>query len=510
MFRYLGGEEWREYRAILKVFSGTFFAEFTPHDIAAELVPDEIDPGVVADRLESLRRWGNLTVSSSVGNPSSLEDYYRRRNRYLITRAGQEVFDLTERVLASAEQIGDVQAGRLRQLQRALRELSGHADVGFERIDAEELAATVRTAFDLHEQFTNELTQFFAQLNQWQRRYDLNPDEVQFFASVLVNYVSEQLTEISRMARPIARRLEYLHPRIEAVLPALRSGLATRVEDAGLDQRVAVRRLAGTELRHWDNLAAWFMSVNGRSSRLDQLTQQALSAVRTLTANVTRLSRLGLGAASRRADFLRLAGFFDRAATVQEAHRIAAAAFGLGSCRRIGSLAEDVDDPAPPTTAWKDAPHARVPVSLRERGETKQLGRTTPVLDRSRERRHLQQRRERERVSQEMAADELLGCTDENGSICGAELSNSAFLLLRDLIGRSSHGRTFGPDVRVATNSRIRCEIRRQADTQTVIQCPEGRLVLHDLVVTVAAMDAPTQRTRIADRALPATHGILA
>ena len=42
-----------------------------------------INLDAVPDRLESLRRWGNLTVSSSIGNPSSLADYYRRRSRYL-------------------------------------------------------------------------------------------------------------------------------------------------------------------------------------------------------------------------------------------------------------------------------------------------------------------------------------------------------------------------------------------------------------------------------------------
>ena len=125
LFRYLSGEAWWEYRAIVGVFAGTFFTEFTPDEVAAEptVISTGVDPAVVPDRLESLRRWGNLTVSSSVGNPSSLDDYYRRRNHYLITRAGQEVYDLTERVLTGIDEIADVQAGRLRGLRRALGEL---------------------------------------------------------------------------------------------------------------------------------------------------------------------------------------------------------------------------------------------------------------------------------------------------------------------------------------------------------------------------------------------------
>lgn len=488
LFRYLGGDEWQEYRAILEVFAGTFFAEFTPEEVAAAAAESGVDPAVVPDRLESLRRWGNLTVSSSIGNPSSLDDYYRRRNRYLITRSGQEVFELVERVLAKADEIGDVQAGRLRDLHRALTELGELADTGFDRVGGDDLAAAVRAVFDLHERFTTELTQFFAELNLWQSRYDLDADEVQFFAGVLVNYVAEQLTEIERMTRPIARSLERVRPHLPDLLAALRSGLAGRVEEAGLAERVAVRRLAGTRTDDWDHLAAWFAAAPGRASRLDQHTRQAVAAVRTLTANVTRLSRAGLGAASRRADFVRLAGFFDRSATIGEAHEIAAAAFGLGSCRHLGMLSKDADDPAPTVTPWRDAPRADVPVSLRERGDISQRGGSTPVHDRRKARELMSRRRELDRVARETVAAELLSRAGDGGRIDGAHMSVASFAMLRDLISRSGL-RAGRNGFRTATETGVRCGVRRVDGARTVVECPHGRLTMHDLVVTVTAAD---------------------
>lgn len=486
LFRYLGGDEWHEYRAILEVFAGTFFAEFTPEEVAASVAEYGVDPSVVPDRLDSLHRWGNLTVSSSIGNPSSLDDYYRRRNRYLITRSGQEVFELVERVLSRIDEIGDVQAGRLRDLDRALAKLGKHADAGFDRVGGDDLAAAVRAVFDLHERFTTELTQFFAELNLWQSRYDLDADEVQFFAGVLVNYVAEQLTEIERMTRPIARSLERVRPHLPDLLSALQSGLAGRVEDAGLAERVAVRKLAGTTTDDWDHLAAWFAASPGRAPRLDQHTRQAVAAVRTLTANVTRLSRAGLGAASRRADFVRLAGFFDRAPTIGEAHEIAAAAFGLGSCRHLGMLSEDVDDPAPTVTPWRDAPRAVVPVSLRERGDTGQRGGSTPVRDRRQARELMSRRRELDRVARETVAAELLSCAGDGGRIDGARMSVASFAMLRDLISRSWL-RAGVSGLRAATETGVRCGVRRVDGARTVVECPDGRLTMHDLVVTVTA-----------------------
>ena len=508
LFRYLGGDEWQEYRTILRVFADTFFAEFTPDDVAART---GIDADIVRDRLESLRRWGNLTVSSSVGNPSSLDDYYRRRHRYLITRSGQEVFDLVERVLAAAGEIGDVQAGRLRDLLRALEAVNEHAASCLDPVSGPsgDLADAVRTVFDHHDYFTVELTQFFAQLNEWQNRYDLTPDEVQVFAGVLVDYVSEQLTEIERMVGPIGRALEQLLNRLEDLLPALRSGLAARVEEAGLGDSVTVRRPKGTEAQDWRHLAAWFVAAPGRPSRLDQHTRQALAAVRTLTTNVSRLARLGTGMSSRRSDFVRLAGFLDRAPTAERAQEIAAAAFGLGSCRRLGTLSSDADDPDPTVTPWRDAARAAVPVALRERGDTTARGLASPMRDRSREVEWLKQRRERERVAREHTAAELLACADEAGHIDGAKLSRESFAMLCDLIGRSSHRVTPGAPTRYAVDTGVRCEIRRVSGARTLVESPEGRLAMHHLVITVVPDDVQPS-TGAAEPAVPSTPRPLA
>ncbi len=510
LFRYLAVPEWRDYRTILGVFAGTFFAEFTPEEVAAEpaVVNAGVHPAVVADRLESLRGWGNLTASSSVGNPSSLEDYYRRRNRYLITRAGQEVLQIVEGVLAGVDEITDVQAGRLRDLDRALRELGDAAEKGFEGASEEDLTSKVRSVFDIHDLFTTELTQFFADLNQWQSRYDLNADEVHLFAGVLVTYVSGQLAEIERMTRPIARRLDAILPRLPQLLDRLSSGLAARVDDAGLAGSIVVRHQPGSAARDWEHLAEWFAAPAGRTSRLDQLTRQAVAAVRTLTANVTRLSRAGLGTASRRSDFLRLARFFDRAATADEAHQTAAAAFGLVSCRRLGTLAADADDPVPSTTSWRDAPCAVVPVSLRERGDTTARGKPTPVRDRKREREHIRRHRERVRVAAEAAAAELLSCADAQGHIDGAEMSAAGFLMLRDLISRSGHAGDSHADRRTVTGHGLHCTVLRVEGASTTVECPEGRFVMRDLVVSVASVEeatpaAPSDRSvRAADTAV--------
>ena len=149
-------------------------------------------------------------------------------------------------------------------------------------------------------------------------------------------------------------------------------------------------------------------------------------------------------------------------------------------------FAADCDDPESSATSWRDAPRAIVPVSLRERGDTTQRGRPTPVRDRRRERELIERDRERSRAAAEATAAELLSCADSGGRIDGARMSVACFSMLRELVSRSGHGGDVHADVRTVTEPGIRCTVTRVPGASTVVECPDGRLVMHGLVVSVA------------------------
>ena len=481
LFRYVTAEEWREYRAILTVFANTFFAELSPEDVVTRLAAVGFDVAfeTVPDRLESLRRWGNLTVSSSIGNPSSLADYYRRRSRYLITSAGQEVHDLVEGVLGRVDDVRDVSTGRLGAVRDAVAQLAALTvdTSAFARASGIELGEFVRAIFDPHVVFTAEITQFFAAINQWQSRYDLSAEELRFFAEVLVGYVSDRLDEIERASRPIARHLQTIEPHIDAIVQRVAGGLALRVERAGLADTVAVRRAAGERREDWLNLAAWFVRGPHAPSRIEQLRRDALAAIRTLTQNLARLSRSGIGASSRRADFLRLASFFGEVGEI-DVDRLAAAALGLYQCRHLGTLAGDHDDPVSSTTPWDEAPHADVALSLRERGSTRNPGQPSPLRDRRQERELIRRRRVVEAELRRNAELELLSIgTFDAHSV--RTLTMPALRQLQMLIGQSRF--------RVPEGSDLMCTVHRTPGAVTLIDCPEGRLGLIDIALEVRA-----------------------
>lgn len=332
----------------------------------------------------------------------------------------------------------------------------------------------VRAVFDPHVVFAAEITQFFAAINQCQSRYDLSPDELRFFAEVLVGYVGDRLDEIERASRPIARHLIALAPHVDAITARVTGGLAFRVDRAGLTDTVAVRRSAGERSEDWANLAAWFVRSAHGPSRIEQLRRDALAAIRTLTQNLARLSRSGIGASSRRADFLRLASFFESVAEA-DVDRLAAAALGLYPSRHLGGLAGDHADPVASTTAWADAPRADVAVSLRERGDTTNRGQPSPIRDRHQEREIIRRRREADAALRQQADEELLAIGRFDGSSVRA-FTMPALRSLQALIGQSRFG---GPGTAIA------CTVHRTPGSVTLIDCPEGRLGLVDIAVEV-------------------------
>ena len=481
-----------DYRHILAVFAGTFFAELTPSEVTARLAGagTALEETTVGQRLEQLRDWGNLEVSASIGQVGTVEDYYRRRNRYLITRVGQEVHDLVEGVLAQVDDVRDVSLGRLEQLRSALEALT--------RLDAasappDRLAEAVRAVFDPHVAFSAEITQFFAAINQWQSRFDLDEDEFAFFSEVLVGYVGERLETLRRAARPVASLLTEVGPVVGTIVERAADGLAARVAAAGLSS-VRVRREPGGAAADWENLASWFVSgasgatgglaAPGRPSRVQTLERDAVDAVRTLTQNLTRLSRTGTAGSSRRVDFLRLARFFSRS-DAPRAHELSAAAFGMFGARHLGGAGGDDTDPVSSATSWWDAPVATVPISLRERGDTTSRGRTSRVQDRTQERRHLLARRAEVEKRAAAARAELL---EAGAAGFTARLSEPALRELQRVLTRAvaDLGPAAAPSASGSVSlDGVRCEVRRSPGTSTTVPTHVGALRVEGLVLTV-------------------------
>ena len=82
-------------------------------------------------------------------------------------------------------------------------------------------------------------------------------------------------------------------------------------------------------------------------------------------------------------------------------------------------------------------------------------------------------------------------------------MSVASFAMLRDLISRSGLRAALEAEVRSADATGVRCEVRRVDGARTVVECPDGRLAMQGLVVTVKAAPGAGKSAELAVKAAP-------
>jgi len=81
------------YRAIMRAFldaKGRFQVHLRPEDVRAAL-EEPAELSAVASALDALAGWGNLRPDADTGRVTSVEDFYRHRFIYQLTREGEAV-----------------------------------------------------------------------------------------------------------------------------------------------------------------------------------------------------------------------------------------------------------------------------------------------------------------------------------------------------------------------------------------------------------------------------------
>jgi hypothetical protein len=218
---------------------------------------------------------------------------------------------------------------------------------------------------------------------------------------------------------------------------------------------------------------------------MDQLRRDAVSAIRSLTLNLTRLSRVGVGSSSRRTDFLRLAGIIHRRAEIDPAPLLAAA-LGMYPAQHWGATASDAGDPVGSSTSWWDAPVAEVPISLRERGDTSSRGRSSPIADRSAAQESLRRRRQLELEAIRRVDAELLA----HDPIAGSIVSQAALDRFEQLVGRALAIMPVRAGRVEHVDGAICCVVERMRGEHTAVSSPEGTLTLLGLAVSLRRPEA--------------------
>ena len=319
----------------------------------------------VADALEALFGWGNVSRFYDPAAPATLDQFYAKRFLYQLTEAGVAAHE----GIRAVRRVG-LDTGRLSGvLLPAIAE-------GLKAVDTEAGAEPAPDPARLYNSFVS-LFASFAELADNAARYmDTLSVEMSIITTDDQSFMAYKRAVFAYLDEFVARLSQQV-PEIEAVITHLDPHIAELIDIAATADQAPVLTGQDDGVRRsltdrWSGIRAWFVSESDAPSIADSLRLAMVDAINRILSALDRLHERHVRRVSREADFMQLARWL----AGMDDHDAAALwdqAFGLWSARHFAESAGD-EELHRHLSFWA-APPAEVAPRLRTSGARAAPGR---------------------------------------------------------------------------------------------------------------------------------------
>lgn len=343
---YLSTDKSWAYRAILRFF-------YIQHERMREfLLPEEVFTNLKENisfheytmeelhiDLATLVKWGNLHAQQESGNVKTIEEYKRKRFSYQCTPYTVEF----ERMLTNFEQMGDTFGGSLEKTQFERLYQSLQKVVQSEADNGETCAQNWDDVITYFRKITQNTSDYFAYLRSEDANEQMKSEAFLLYKDQFTTYLRDFIISSQRTASRIQELLDsmnddYMNTFFRKV--SKHEEKTFRFEQAGTNPHVEL-------VAKWENLKDWFTA--GENSQYEILQRQTNDAIRRITRIVQRLGERSQQFRSRKDDYLYLAKWFDQLESIEQAHKLSAAVFGVFHTRHFY-----IDDDLPTDNIYMD------------------------------------------------------------------------------------------------------------------------------------------------------------
>ena len=480
-----------------------FIVHLRPEEIIERLgAESDCSPEEISAALEQLVAWGNLLAQPDTGRVTTVEDFYRARHLYQLSRQGEAA----EAALAVFDELlgrsGALQAVALRDIRdtlAAIEQLCHEAAP-----DAGRAHALLRDLSRVFEDLANNAQAFMAGLGRTLDLRSIERDAFLAYKEKVIDYLKRFVGDLAVLAPDIAQLIRNLDGSIEKLLTLA----ATReAEDLAPDMALdATEDTSTPQLEqtlqhwrgHWLGLQAWFIGDQHHPSQASVLQSSARHAILLLLEAVVRLNEKRLGRSDRSADFRTLAGWFMQCDDDGEAHRLWRAAFGLTAARHLSideeTLTAREQIPVASQRSWWDAPPLTVNPRLRATGSYARRGAAAQIRDRRKEKAQLADEIARESEQARQARQHL--ATGETTTLSAiGELDEGSFRYFLQLLGEAlAAAENTEAGIHTTTgDGAIAIEMNPlAADQRAEIQTPFGVFSGRDYQIRITDLEART------------------
>lgn len=500
-FAYLSAPNAPIYRRVMRALMAEkerFTVHVRPEQVHASLRADGgslLDEDAVSDALERLAdpSWGNLLAFPDSSRVTALEDFYRRRMLYQMSRPGEAA----ERALAHYDAAlgtrGSLQSVALEDIVVLLTHLRDTVAEEQAGVPADP-ARTHQALRSLRDRFAELAENAVAFMGSIQRTIDLHDADVEAFLAYkeqLIDYLERFIHDLLTRGAAIAELLDSIEPAgVDLLATTAAEREAVDAAPGGADTAIAAAREVW--LRQWSGLSDWFVSSPGRESEAKLLRIRARAAIPALLAVVRSLHDKSGGRTDRTHDFITLARWFAVLPTDGDRHRLWRSAFGLTPVRHLSVTPETedawIDSDLGNATPWAQAPEVRISPQLRRTGSYERRGKAARVADRSEAKALLVARAREESEQTEAARRRILTQGPQPLSAFGV-LDPEAFRLFVSLLGDALAA--MGPHADTAevhtSDGELRVTLCQVPEAGVaIIRTPEGELSGPDHLVDIA------------------------
>lgn len=441
VFAHLSAPNAEQYRLVLAAFveaKELFRLHMRPAEIQAAA------PGLSTVDLTALLGYlvdhGNLIATPDTADVRTVDDFYKARFLYQLSRAGEAAEEALAQFHARLKAPAELQTQALGDIRAHLIAL--HDLLTAAPDDAARIHQTIDPLFARFSGLAEQARSFIGSLRRSLDFQALPVEDFLVYKEHLVGYLERFLQELTISTGDIVAKLTQLDSvGIESALDAA----ADRALADQLQQDENARRAERERWRRrWLGLKGWF--VGGDEPSQAQLLRQATrAAIPALLQALDRMHDRRLNRSDRAADYRTLARWFAKAPTDAYAHSLWRAGFLLAPCRHLTideeTLARRDENPVAPTVCWLNDEPMRIHPRLRSGGRLSSPGRRPFVLDHGLAKDEMR-RRLAEEAAQMERARELIATGEARHLSDFSALADGTFALMLDCLGAALARRT--------------------------------------------------------------------
>jgi uncharacterized protein (TIGR02677 family) len=312
--------------------------------------------------LEQLKNWGNLASRHDGGRALSLEEYMRKKSQYLLTPYSIEI----ERMLEALEKVkgygGSLETTYFDTIAACIHEIREKGDmfeVGEGLQNWEKLYVAFKT---MHENAAD----FIASIHSIQAEEMMATDGFLAMKENLVNYLQHFVKSLQRSAYKIEGQLQRISEGLKELY--LEFVLADELRKPRLEEGKSPEEILMEYQQGWRNLNRWFIGDTHELSELTLLEKATKETIAKVVRSAVRLQERRRGGVSRRGDLDMLGQRFANLDHLDDAHKLAAYAFGMFATRHLQG--EDVrHTERGDASTWEEPPNVRL-IRTRSRKRT--------------------------------------------------------------------------------------------------------------------------------------------